>query len=336
MRFAPIRPALLALLLGSVAIAAAAAENAAVPPIREVSREQAPGISLRILELPIDAAAARRDNYFSNREMLAAFQRVHLTPGWPASHGTYWIGQGLAPYWIAGAVVPNRSVYFAAKVAAGPANALALSGDKTQSHLQICEVRFNPAAFPRGATLATTTLLQIIVVRDGCSLKGLGDQALQAEMRAPIDHRGYKVAEQREFPRGRRVTVVEYSGRERLSWPRAAAFVLGDARLALVSQLPAGDKAVGLVRQANGTNTLVLHGGVFSEGVGDRSVCIFQGYPWPQKPLAEYSRTWPLPESDDPAVAYCLAARKRSDDRYLEWLREEAKRNPIRIVPVPN
>ncbi len=336
MRFAPIWQALLALLLGLAPVAAAAAEASSAPPVSEVSREQAPGISLRVLELPIDAADARRDNYFSNRQMLAAFRRVHLTPGWPASHGTYWISQWPDPHWIAAAVAPNRSVYFAAKVAAGPANALALAGDKTQSHLRICEVRFNLAAFPRGATLATSTLLQIIVVRDGCSLKGLGDQALQAEMRAPIDYKGYKVAEQREFPRGRRVTVVEYSGGERLSWPRAGAFVLGDARLAQVSQLPAGVKAVGLVRQTNGSNTLVLHGGVLSEGVGDRSVCVFQGFPWPQKPLAEYSRTWPLPESDDPAVAYCLAARNRSDERYSAWLREAAKRNPIRVVPWPN
>ena len=336
MRLAPIWPALLALLFGSAPVAGAAAENAAAPPIREVSREQAPRISLRVLELPIDAAAARRDNYFSNREMIAAFRRVHLTPGWPASHGIYRIDQGLDPYWIAGAVAPDRSVYFAAKVAAGHGDALALAGDKTQPHLRICEVRFDRAAFPRGATLATTTLLQIIVMRDGCSLNGLGDQALQAEMRAPIDHRGYKVAEQREFPRGRRVTVVEYSGREQLSWPRAAAFVLGDARLAQVSQLPAGARAVGLVRQANGSNTLVLHGGVFSEGLGDRSVCIFQGFPWPQEPRAEYSRTWPLPEGDDPAMAYCLAARKRSDERYLAWLREAAKTNPIRVVPQPN
>lgn len=336
MRFAPIRQALLALLLGLAPVAAAAAEDASVPPISEVSREQAPGISLRVLELPIDAAAARRDNYFSNREMIAAFRRVHLTPGWPASHGIYRIDQGLDPYWIAGAVAPDRSVYFAAKVAAGHGDALALAGDKAQPHLRICEVRFNPAAFPRGATLATSSLLQIIVVRDGCSLKGLGDQALQAEMRAPIDYKGYKVAEQREFPRGRRVTVVEYSGREQLSWPRAAAFVLGDARLAQVSQLPAGARAVGLVRQANGSNTLVLHGGVFSEGLGDRSVCIFQGFPWPQKPLAEYSRTWPLPESDDPAMAFCLAARKGSDERYSAWLREAAKKNPIKVVPQPN
>lgn len=336
MRFAPIRQALLALLLGLAPVAAAAAEDAAVPPISEVSREQAPGISLRVLELPINAAAARRDNYFSNREMIAAFRRLHLTPGWPASHGTYWIGQGLDPYWIAGAVAPDRSVYFAAKVAAGPDNALALAGDKTQPHLRICEVRFDRAGFPRGATLATTSLLQIIVMRDGCSLKGLRDQALQAEMRAPIDYKGYKVAEQRAFPRGRKVSVVEYSGREQLSWPRAAAFVLGDARLAQVSQLPAGVKAVGLVRQANGSNTLVLHGGVFSEGVGDRSVCVFQGFPWPQKPRAEYSRTWPLPESDDPTMAYCIAVRKRSDNRYSAWLREAAKKNPIKVVPQPN
>lgn len=331
------RRAILALALGSASLGAATTEDAPPPQLTEVSREEASGVSLRVLTLPIDAERARRESYFAHRQLIDAFKRMHLTPGWSPSHGADWIGQGLDPYRVVAAVAPGKSAYFAAKVAAGPDDRLELAGPKDQPHLRICEVRFNPTTFPRGARLATAYLLQMIVMRDGCSLKGLGDPALQAEMRTPIDFKGYEAAEQKAFPGGRRVSVVEYRGRERLSWPRAAAFVLGDARLAQIAELPAGVKAIGMVRQTSGATTFVLHSGVFGIGTGDQSVCVFQGFPWPRPPMPEYSRTWPLPESEDPAVSYCLAARKRSDERYLKALREAAEKNPprIRVVPVP-
>jgi hypothetical protein len=334
-RFAPIRPALLAFALGSAAVSAEPVKNAPAPQLKEVSREQSPGISLRVLELPIDADRVHIDRYFANREFIGAFRQKHLTPGWSASHGVYWLGLGFEPFQVAAAVSVDRSVFFVGKAVERGGGELALSGPQAKPYLRVCEIRFEPAAFPGQLTLATAHLLQMIAVRDGCSLKGLSDQALQAEMRAPLDFKDYQVAEQQAFPGGRKVALVEYRGRESLSWARAAGHALGVKRLAEVTLLPGGEQAVTLVRQGKGAIGFVLHKGINGAAMGSSNVCVFQGFPWPQAPKPEYSRTWPLPESDDPAVAYCLAARKRSDDRYSKALREAAEKNPPRILAVP-